>query len=126
VWTLARDDLAARLSGDNVLVFGTWDSPFTDGATPIDVPTHLSCMYCHEPFVDGDDGAVQTNGWAQHKECALRSVMGGIGHHVNHERYCHGELGPDAGLRYRVSAILVWDWYHGVRVTETALEELRA
>jgi hypothetical protein len=92
------------------VIFGTWDAPITDGATPIDVPTNLRCLYCREHFKPEDNGGV-INGQPQHRECGLRSVMGGIGHHVNHVRYCRGELGPDAGLTYRQSALMVWSWF---------------
>jgi hypothetical protein len=77
--------------------------------------------------VDGDNGAVMPTGFVQHRECSLRAVWGGIGHHVDHERYCHGELGPDAGLSYRESALLVWR--HTVErrpVTDVELVDLRA
>ena len=91
-----------------VQAFGEWDAPVTDDAVWIDVPTELSCMCCQLPFEEGDNGAIMPNGYAQHRECSLRSVLGGIGHHIDHGRYCHGELGPDAGLSYRQSALLVW------------------
>lgn len=108
-------------------VFGTWDAPATDGAVQIDVPTYLACMYCREKFTEGDDGAITPTGIAQHKECSLRSVAGGIGHHVDHNKYCHGPLGPDAGLSARMSARMVWR--HVVEkwpVTENDLNALRA
>lgn len=89
-------------------VFGTWDAPITDDAEPIDVPTDLRCWHCDEPFVDGDDGGIALTGLAEHKECGYRSVMGGIGHHIDHARYCRSDLGPDAGLTRRQSALLVW------------------
>lgn len=84
-------------------------------------PTDQTCVYCHEHFRSGDNGAIMPTGFAQHRECGLRSVMGGIGHHVNHPLYCGGELGPDAGLTYRESALLVWRHFHGERFT---VEEL--
>lgn len=91
-----------------VQAFGTWDAPATDDAVWIDVPTHLQCIWCGEAFQDSDNGAIQPMGHAEHRECAFRNVMGGIGHHVNHARYCHTDLGPDAGLPKRTSALLVW------------------
>lgn len=96
------------MSETKVLAFGQWDAPMTDGAEWIEVPTDESCMYCQEPFEEGDNGAIMPNGFAQHRECGLRSVWGGIGHLVDHVRYCNGEYGPDAGLSYRASARLVW------------------
>ena len=109
-----------------VQAFGTWDAPATDDAVWLDeVPTHLRCMNCRENFRPGDHGAIMPTGFAQHRECALRSVMGGIGHLVDHERYCHGEHGPDAGLTYRQSAWLVWGHVTKERAPVT-VEELEA
>jgi hypothetical protein len=46
----------------------------------------------------------------QHVACGLRSVVGGIGHLVDHAYWC-GERGdPDAGLTYRESALRVVEW----------------
>ena len=56
----------------------------------------------------GDNGCIYPTGLATHRECALRAVHGGIGHLVDHERYCYGERDPDAGLTKRQSSVLVW------------------
>jgi hypothetical protein len=93
---------------DTVRAFGEWDAPMTDDAEWIEVPTDLACMLCGERFVEGDNGAI-TPGGPQHRECGLRGVMGGIGHLVDHAFFCHGELGTDAGLSYRASALLTWN-----------------
>jgi hypothetical protein len=110
-----------------VRAFGVWDAPVTDDAEWLDsAPTDMACMYCQEAFVEGDNGAVMPTGHAQHRECSLRSVWGGIGHHIDHARYCGGELGPDAGLTYRQSALLVWrNVVDKKPTTEADLEELR-
>jgi len=110
-----------------VRAFGDWDAPVTDGAERIDVPTACACMYCREHFEAGDNGCIFPTGFAAHRECSLRSVVGGIGHLVDHGRYCRDELGPDAGLPYRISALLVWRvWTRsGPPVTVEELEELR-
>jgi hypothetical protein len=89
-------------------VFGDWDAPITDEAERIPTPLDRRCWHCDEFFVDGDSGGIGLTNLAEHKECGLRAVMGGIGHHVDHTRYCHGDLGPDAGLSRRQSALLVW------------------
>jgi hypothetical protein len=103
-----------------------WDAPTTDDAEWIPTPTHATCMSCLAHFEEGDQGLVYVTGFHQHKECGLRSVMGGIGHLVDHAYYCHGELGTDAGLPYRVSAQLVWEWFvNKQRVTREDLEVLR-
>jgi hypothetical protein len=51
-----------------------------------------------------------------HKACALREVMGGIGHLIDHQHFCKDLGDPDAGLPYRLSALLttVWVKYYGV------------
>jgi predicted RNA-binding Zn-ribbon protein involved in translation (DUF1610 family) len=103
-----------------------WPSGLTDEADPIPTPVGQKCMNCGEEIMEGDQGVRFINGPYQHRECGLRNVMGGIGHHVNHAKYCHGPLGTDAGLSYRDSALLVWDWYvNGERVTEQELDILR-
>lgn len=92
-----------------VVVFGTWDAPLTDGAERLMCPPESeSCIHCREHFKGHDNGAILPGGAHVHRECHLRAVLGGIGHLVDHARYCTGELGPDAGLTYRQSAWLVW------------------
>jgi hypothetical protein len=84
-------------------------------------------MQCRETFRAGDNGAIMPNGFAQHRECALRSALGGIGHLVDHARYCASDHGPDAGLTSRQSALLVWRVIcDRVPVTVHDLERLRA
>lgn len=106
-----------------VRAFGVWDAPATDDAEWLtDTPTEMRCMHCQQHFLEGDNGAIMPNGLAQHRECALRSVMGGIGHAVDHVYFCRGLLGPDAGLPYRASALLLWEQFHGgTRVTRELL-----
>lgn len=82
-------------------------------------------MGCHERFVEGDSGAIMLSGYAQHRECSLRAVRGGIGHLVNHAKYCGQQGDPDAGLGYRKSALLVWAYQMGAAVTEKTLERAR-
>jgi hypothetical protein len=42
-----------------------------------------------------------------HRVCALREVIGGIGHLIAHEYWCTQRHDPDAGLTYHQSAVLV-------------------
>lgn len=108
-------------------VFGEWDAPITEDGVPIAVPVDRICMNCRERFQPGDNGAIMPNGFAQHRECGLRSVMGGIGHLVDHAHYCRSDHGPDAGFSYRQSALLVWQTICERRpVTRDDLERLRA
>lgn len=95
-----------------VRAFGEWDAPITDDAEWLDeVPEGLVCMSCEEPIIQGENGAIMSTGFAVHRECSLRAVMGGIGHVTDHERWCVGEHDPDAGLTYRESALRVWDHF---------------
>jgi hypothetical protein len=106
-------------------VFGTWDAPATDELPAIPAPVGHRCVHCREQIAADDNGAVLYGGIV-HRECHLRVVMGGIGHMVDHARYCRSDLGPDAGLTYRASALLVWDSFvNGRVVTEDDLQEAR-
>lgn len=113
------------LSEGKMMYFGEkWDAPVTDDAEQIPTPTSLVCMHCWEHFAEGDRGTINLAGTAEHRECGLRSALCGIGHHVDHLRYCKGDLGPDAGLSRRVSAILVWAQFQ--RRARLAVEDIEA
>jgi hypothetical protein len=73
----------------------------------------MICAHCEEPILPGEDRADLINVDA-HRECALRVVLGGIGHLIDHEHFCGSELGPDAGLDYRTSSLMVDVWAHRV------------
>lgn len=106
-------------------VFGVWDAPLTDDLPTIAAPVGARCFHCREAIAAGDNGAVFSFG-VVHRECQYRAAAGGIGHHVNHERYCRSELGPDAGLSTRASALLVWALHIERRsVSEADLERAR-
>lgn len=107
-------------------VFGDWDAPVTDGLPEVPTPVGLLCPYCNVQIRPGDNGAMTLSLDPHHRECSLREVMGGIGHLVDHDKYCAPEgLGPDAGLTRRQSALLVWDHYNGETITDDDLEALR-
>jgi hypothetical protein len=77
------------------------------------------CPLCRE-LIDDDDRVVPTQlvtadgvqEAVMHQECALRSVMGGIGHHLDHDLWCTQREDPDGGLTYRESARAVWRLVH--------------
>lgn len=82
------------------------------------------CVYCGEPLLPDDPLANGVVGTAEgprrgHIECALRMVMGGWGHHVDHQLWCVERHDPDGGLTYRESAKKVWR-YHDPRADRTA------
>lgn len=68
----------------------------------------MNCLFCEEEIAEGERADVI--GTDAHSECWLRQVLGGIGHLLDHAHFCKGELGPDAGLDYRTSALLVAVW----------------
>jgi len=104
-------------------VWGEWDSPATDHLSAITTPVGFQCRYCGFAISKDDAGGAVTLGMGvHHRECALRAVLGGIGHHINHDKYCRSPLGPDAGLHIRESSLLVWDAFHGATITEHDLD----
>lgn len=79
------------------------------------------CGYCDEPVEEGyvpPNGATQArlDGRLAHNECAIRAVLGGIGHLTDHLRWCVEVGDPDGGLTYRESALEVMAWVndHGI------------
>jgi hypothetical protein len=98
-------------------VFGIWDAPVTDDHEPINAPVGERCMWCRELIAEGDNGRIAPvwgagyGGQIEHRECSLRNAVGGIGHLVDHERFCH-DVGPDAGLTRRQSSLLAWEYFH--------------
>ena len=96
-----------------------WGAPVCEGAVQSNTPPWGElCGYCREVIVEGESGTYTTMLWAQgpmlepvHKECSLRMVLGGIGHHLNHTRWCVEQRDPDGGMTFRESALLVWQLY---------------
>ena len=64
----------------------------------------MNCELCDELCDAAFEGVVTMHA---HRECLLRSVVGGIGHLIAHEYWCVQRSDPDAGLTYRQSAKLV-------------------
>jgi hypothetical protein len=98
-----------------------WPSGVCDEATQSNTyPLGEKCALCDERIVEGQSGTyinvMGTRGRLgssvttepAHKECSLRSVLGGIGHHTQHDYWCVVMGKPDAGLTYRQSALEVW------------------
>lgn len=87
----------------------------------------MICAHCQEPILPGEDLAeitiADSAATNAHRECTLRIVLGGIGHLIDHAHFCGGELGPDAGLDYRTSALMVDVWVHRKGIKAMALME---
>jgi len=67
------------------------------------------CIYCDEECDPNPDRVVGTMMGPRyfHQECALREVLGGIGHQIAHEFWCTRMHDPDAGLTRRQSSLMV-------------------
>jgi hypothetical protein len=102
-----------------------WPSGVCEEGTQVDTPVGFACALCDEKMVDGDRGSFMGTTEPPyfgpvHRECSLRSVLGGIGHIQNHLVWCVEKRDPDAGFPYRKSSQLVWDWVqeHGFPTRE--------
>lgn len=66
------------------------------------------CLFCDEPVTGaGVPVSTLTGPRTNHRECALREVLGGIGHQIAHEYWCTQMHDPDAGLSRHQSARMV-------------------
>lgn len=79
-----------------------------------DFPAGEACLFCEEPFADGDSGQAMpcttTEGTMirhAHKECQFRQVAGGLAHHEG-RCSCHGGDGATPGMTVRQEALEVW------------------
>jgi hypothetical protein len=78
----------------------------------MDAPTTTDCGLCEEAIEDGEDyepmpfvagdGTVEAK--FVHRDCVVRSVLGGIGHHLDHDYWCGHMHDPDGGRTLRESA----------------------
>lgn len=98
-----------------VRYFGNaWPSQAAEGSA-VSTPIGESCGGCHEAISDGDrgvfiplleDGSVVDEPW--HRECAARSIWGGIEHLTAPEGHPVGSCYNGSKLTYRRSAVLAW------------------
>lgn len=112
-------DQVARLGG----FFGEpWPSGVCDTGHQVPVPAGEPCVLCTELIGAGDQGSFMFTPEGVlgpvHRECSLRSVLGGWGHHADHALWCLERHDPDGGLTYRKSALAVWA--HRTRCDEAA------
>lgn len=93
--------------------------------TPMSEYVVEPCPLCEEPVaLDQINNRSQRIGGmggnrTAHRECLLRSGIGGIGHLENHAYWCLQMHDPDGGRTYRQSALEVDQWVvdHGVEAT---------
>lgn len=79
----------------------------------------MTCVLCEEAIGEFDAWVPLNPEQYAHWCCSLRSVLGGIGHHLGHEYWCEQRHDTDAGLTYRQSAELV-----AALVTVLGIEEV--
>ena len=94
-----------------------WPSGICDDGTQVGTPVGIPCALCEEPIAEGDQGSFMGTARLEqpfgaygpvHRECSLRGVLGGIGHHLNHTYWCGERHDPDGGFTYRESSLQVW------------------
>lgn len=78
----------------------------------------MICELCRED-IDPSDVFPSVTTMVAHRECGLRSAVGGIGHLIDHAHFCSALGDPDAGLSYRLSAVLVDAYVRHVGIDET-------
>lgn len=99
------------MSDDIHLSVNTDDTPMSEYVVE-------PCPLCEEPVtLDQINSRTQRIGGmggnrVAHRECLLRSTMGGIGHFENHGYWCKEMGDPDGGRTYRQSALEVDEWIH--------------
>lgn len=101
-----------------------WPSGICDYGIQVPTPVGVPCHLCDLLIEEDDRGsfiyALSTTApparLPVHRECSLRSVVGGIGHLMNHPLWCTCRHDPDAEMSYRESALAVWEYVrvHGV------------
>ncbi len=91
-----------------------------DDSQQVLTPVGEPCGWCEEPIEEGDRGLIIpgiTEGLEMvdtpwHRECFLRSSIGGPGHFLG-ACLCSGmDCDPDLGMSLRQAAVLVWRLYH--------------
>lgn len=104
---------------------GAW-APICDDCERVDVPVGERCAYCSQIIEPGDDGlmiphhdagGVRELPW--HRECQLRTVIGGLNHLRGQCQCCGGSEPPDPPwLNKRQAAVLaVYEWEGQQRAT---------
>lgn len=65
------------------------------------------CLLCSEAIAASDEVSDAIVNGLTHRECIVRSAVGGIGHHEDHAYWCKEMHDPDGGRSYRESALEV-------------------
>jgi hypothetical protein len=79
------------------------------------------CASCDEP-IESLDVVRIAPGFA-HRECAMREVLGGIGHHEDHSYWCLNVGDPDGGRTRRQSALEVFALWEAGKISPGVSDE---
>jgi hypothetical protein len=92
-----------------------WPSGVCDDGVQVATPVGSVCLLCSDPIEAGDQGSFFADGSPEHRECSLRSVIGGI-EHLTAGPHAVGTCYDGSTLSYRESAIQAWQWVqeHGM------------
>lgn len=88
-----------------------WPAGVCEDGHRLPTPVGVACALCGD-VVDADGRGTwfltATGPSPVHRECSLRSVLGGIGHHEDHAFWCQTIGDPDGGRSFRESALAVY------------------
>lgn len=102
----------AEDQGSNRYWGAPWPSGICDGGTQVATPIGIACALCAEPIAADDQGSfigTMTGPAPVHRECSLRSALGGI-EHLTAGPHVVGTCYEGSTLTYRQSALAAWDW----------------
>lgn len=89
-----------------------WPSGICEYGQRVATPVGHPCAMCKEPIEAHHQGTflgiLSCYLTPVHRECSLRSVIGGIGHLEDCAKWCKELHDPDGGRSYRQSALEVW------------------
>jgi hypothetical protein len=90
-----------------------WASGICDEGRRVPTPVGSKCVHCFEAFQEGDRGVSFDSGMLMHRECMLRSMVGGVECLKRERAGTHrvGDHDPDPpGLTRRDAALATWAW----------------
>lgn len=95
-----------------------WPSGVCDDGVQAETPVGEPCLLCSEPIAQGDQGnwmgSVNFGSGSSmepvHRECSLRSVLGGI-EHLTAGPHAVGTCYLGSQLTHRQSSLLAWEWF---------------
>lgn len=84
----------------------------------VDAPIGQLCILCEEAVIEGDTGTIDLGGRVTHHECAMRGIIGSVGHQMRRcSCYVPQEISEEdpAGMTRReaaIAAVALWEKLH--------------